>query len=279
MPFTQTIPGTSQSFEMVPIPAGKVDVQLPPKEGSEEPGAIVEVQVGPFHMGKVEVTWELYDIIVFRLDLPDQAEVGPDGVTRPTTPYIMTDRGFGHAGFPAISISHQGAESYCEWLTAITGRKYRLPTEAEWEWAARAGTARDVGRWWFGDERGSLKEHAWFLLSSREATHQVGTKLPNPWGLYDMYGNTAEWCRTSDGKHVLRGGSFLDRHTDASSFSRKVPERAWNNTDPQIPKSPWWLADGPFAGFRVVCESGPAPGGDQEPSPAAGEGGDDGEDG
>ncbi len=241
---------------MVPIPAGKVDVQLPPKEGEDE-GAIAEVDVGPFYMAKVEVTWDLYDVLVYRQDLEEDAEVGPDGVTRPTTPYIMTDRGFGHAGWPAMSLSQKGAMSYCEWLSVKTGRKYRLPTEAEWEWAARAGTARDVGRWWFGDDRKQLKEHAWYSTSSEECTHKVGTLPANPWGLHDMYGNVAEWCSTADGEHVLRGGSYDDRHTNASSYARKIPVPDWNATDPQIPKSPWWLADAPFAGFRVVCEPFP----------------------
>ncbi|MEW6074314.1 MAG: SUMF1/EgtB/PvdO family nonheme iron enzyme [Planctomycetota bacterium] len=256
-PFTQAIPGTTLSFEMVPIPGGRVDVELPPAAGTAGPGEIATVEVGPFYLGKVEVTWDLYDALVYRLDLETPAEVGPDGVTRPTTPYILTDRGFGHAGYPAISISSQGAESYCRWLSARTGRTYRLPSEAEWEWAARAGTPRATGRWWFGDEREKLKEHAWFLLSASEVTHPVGQKHPNPWGLHDVYGNVAEWCTTAEGKHVLRGGSYLDRHPDATSFARAVPVRAWNATDPQVPKSPWWLSDGPFAGFRVLCEPFP----------------------
>lgn len=249
---TQTIPDTSHSFELVPIPAGTVDMQTYTADGKE--GEIASVEVGPFFLGTLEVTWDLYDVLVFRQDLPETTDEDPDGISRPTSPYMMTDRGWGHAGFPAISISAQGAESYCKWLTAKTGRTYRLPTEAEWEHAARAGTARDHGRWFFGDKRSSLKEYAWFLLSSEKTTHPVGQKAPSPWGLFDIYGNVGEWCTSADGGHVLRGGSFLERHSGASSYSRQLPVPDWNATDPQIPKSPWWLADGPFAGFRVLCE-------------------------
>ena len=274
-PFTETIPGTTVSFTMIPIPGGVVDVEREPStqaEQRENGRELVEVEIAPFYMMSTEVPWELYDVMIFRFDLPEELRTGvedPDGITRPTHPYISTDRGFGHNGWPAISISHQGAEALCRWLTVKTGKRFRLPTEDEWEHAARAGTARSVGRWWFGDDQNQLKQQAWFRLNSSLKTHAVGQLPANPFGLFDIYGNCAEWCTTNmggasgepdgQGGYVLRGGSYLDRSKKANSFYRSVPSPAWNASDPQLPKSPWWLADGPFAGIRLVCEAPQGP--------------------
>lgn len=259
--FEQTIPGTTISFTMIPIPGGVVDVErevAAPEEGGEATKEIVEVEVAPFYMLSTEVTWDLYDVLVFRFDLPEpdrRGKADPDGISRPTNPYIATDRGYGHNGWPAISISHQGALSLCEWLTVKTGKRFRLPTEDEWEHAARAGTPRSAGRWWFGDDQEEFKQQGWFRLNSNLKTHAVGTLPANPLGLFDIYGNSSEWCTTTAGGYVMRGGSFQDRSKKANSFYRSIPHKGWNATDPQLPKSPWWLADGPFAGFRVICEA------------------------
>jgi formylglycine-generating enzyme required for sulfatase activity len=242
-PFEQPIAGTALSLRMVGVPAGAVRV--------EREGELVEpIEIGPFWMSATEIPWELYDVLVFALDRPEESR-GEDAVTRPTQPYVATDRGFGHAGWPAISISAQGAEAFCAWLAEKTGRRWRLPTEAEWVWAATAGAQT---RWPFGDDPEALVEHAWFRANAERKTHRVGTKPANAWGLHDMFGNAAEWCTTAEGGHALRGGSYQDRADDADRFARKLPSPLWNRSDPQLPKSPWWLADAPFAGFRVVCE-------------------------
>jgi formylglycine-generating enzyme required for sulfatase activity len=254
-PFTELISGTTVTFEMLPIPAGTVTI-APGADGEAEPQ---EVEVGPFWMAETETTWDLYDIFMYELDNPDR-EPSPtaDAVSRPSRPYIPPDRGFGHAGYPAISMTRMGAEEFCRWLSAKTGRRYRLPTEPEWIHAA--GPAGST--WFFGDDVAQLDEVAWHARNSRDSTHPVGEKAPNPHGLRDVYGNAGEWiaAATGDasggGRRSILGGSFLDEPADCATRSRHEQDRSWNSTDPQIPKSPWWLSDGSFVGFRVVCEVG-----------------------
>lgn len=243
-PFRQDIPGAAFDFELCPIP-GSAD-------GS----------IAPFFIGTTELTWEAFDVFIYRLD--EQAATPPpstpaptptpDAVTRPSKPYLPPDRGFGHEGFAAISMSHKTATEFCAWLSLRSGRKYRLPTEAEWEHACRAGAA---GAYCFGDDPTLLPAHAWFADNALATPHQVATRKPNAWGLFDTHGNVAEWCNAADGTPVARGGSYLDPAAALTAASRRLPDRSWNASDPQVPKSKWWLADAPFVGFRAVCESVP----------------------
>ncbi len=231
--FALLVPGCTAELAMQPIPAGG--------------------GVGAFWMSSTEITWDMYDAFVFAMERPENEPDPPDAFSRPSKPYILMDRGFGHRGYPVISVSFRGANEFCRWLSARTGRPFRLPTGAEWEHAARAGAA--------GDAPANLEEVAWFRANStaqnRPSTHPVGTKAPNAWGLHDVHGNAAEWTVGADGTGVLRGGSFRDRAADLA-FTAQVPDRPeFNATDPQIPRSVWWLADGPFAGFRVVCDPAP----------------------
>ena len=269
--FTQELAGTTLSIEMLPIP-GRIDD--PNKEFGLGPGFEIE-DFQPFYMSRLEITWDLYDVFVYGYDLPRDAErtgEQADGVTRPTRPYIAADHGFGHAGYPVISVSHRGAEAYCAWLRHKTGRNYRLPTQWEWEWAARA----EWGVTWTAGEE-ELRKYAWVRDNSRRKTHPVGELLPNAWGLHDVLGNVAEWCTKTGGSgYVLRGGSYVDRAEKVDWQAYKDPTPAWNANDPQIPKSIWWLTDGSFAGFRVVCDmegdepaSAPVePAGEPVPEPA-----------
>ncbi len=187
---------------------------------------------------------------------------GPDAVLRPTKPHIVTDRGFGHAGYPALSLSARGAQSFCEWLSAVSGRRYRLPTEAEWEAACRAnappGTAPDAV-WSCGDDPAAVPEFAWHRENSERKTHPVGSKAAGALGLQDLHGNVAEWCLAADGTAVLKGGSYRDPVKALRIDARQVPVAAWNQSDPNLPRSKWWLADAPFAGFRIVCEGAASP--------------------
>jgi len=138
---------------------------------------------------------------------------------------------------------------FCRWLAAETKKKYRLPTEAEWELACRAGAA---GPWKI--DKATLEKSAWYAGNSDKMSHPVGKKLPNKFGLYDILGNPGEWATDMAGKPVLCGGTFLDGAAGINPGTRRRWTPKWQETDPQFPKSRWWLADGKFVGFRIVCE-------------------------
>jgi formylglycine-generating enzyme required for sulfatase activity len=245
-PFEQRLSGTTVALQMVPIPAGETAV---PTGDSR-----MLVSLHPVYMSATEITWDLYDLFVYRLD-EEEGEIDPavDAVTRPSKPYIPPDRGFGHAGYPAISMSARGAQEFCAWLSVRTGRRYRLPTEAEWQHACLAGRAGPYGF----EDPGPLAEYAWFKGNAGDQTRPVGQKRANAWGLYDMHGNVAEWVIGADGKPLVRGGSYLDPSEAVTAFSRARQTPDWNASDPQFPKSSWWLADCTFVGFRIVCEMEP----------------------
>jgi hypothetical protein len=230
-PFDQSVDGTAVSFRMVPL---RLDV------ATGEAGATAETR--RLWMGEKEISWDLYDVFVFGLDEDDAS--GADAITRPSKPYVAMDRGFGHAGFPVISVSHHGASEFCRWLSAKTGRTYRLPTEAEWR-AACTQSAID---------RSNLDSVVWHRGNAKYQTHEIGSRNPDGVGLYDLWGNAAEWCTDADGNPVVMGGSYRDGPEKVGCTSRQTPSDAWNASDPQLPKSIWWLADAGFIGFRVVCE-------------------------
>ena len=235
-PSTEKISGTLVTFEMVGVPAGEIMLADPAKKG-----AMRKIKVGPFWIGKNEVTWDEYDVFVFRLDEPAGVANGSDAVAHPSKPYGAADRGFGHKGYPVINESFLGAESYCKWLSLKTGRKYRLPTEAEWEYACRAGKPEP--------DKLRLEQCAWFW---QEKTQPVGKKSPNAWGLCDTLGNCAEWTVGLDGKPAVCGGCWQDMAKDCTPTKRQRQDESWQANDPQSPKSKWWLSDGAFVGFRVL---------------------------
>jgi len=225
---TEKIPGTLVSFDMIPI--------------------TTDASVQPFWIGKTEVTWDEFDIWAFSLDLSEKDRAGGvDAESRPSHPYGAPDRGFGHQGFPAIAMTHEAAEEYCKWLSKKTGHKYRLPTEAEWLRACRAGGAD-------GFDKSKADAVAWFAENADDKTHHVATKQPNASGICDLAGNVAEWCVSADGKYVACGGSYVSSIDNIGCAARRPDNPRWKDTDPQNPKSKWWLSDGPFIGFRVVRE-------------------------
>jgi formylglycine-generating enzyme required for sulfatase activity len=280
-PYTQAIAGSKVRFDLAAIPGGTFRMGSPDNEkgrGRDE-GPQHPVKVGPFWMGRTEVTWDEYDLYrkngpASQRDNEAALEKDADAITRPSPPYADETWGFGREGYPVIGITHHAAMEYCRWLSKTTGKAYRLPTEAEWEWAARAGT---TSPWFFGDDPKKLGEYAWFAANSNESTHPVGKKKPNPWGLCDIHGNVAEWCLDHYKKdhyatfslriaarspvllptarrwsHVVRGGHWDDIAARCRSSARRGSDPAWNKRDPAKPKSMWWLADADFVGFRVV---------------------------
>lgn len=239
-PYTETIPKTVVKIQMVPIPGGTVKI------GTKA------VPVKPFYMARTETPWEAYD--AFTASGPssppyDQTDFPADAIARPSKSYILPDLGWGHNGYPVINVSFISTEMFCRWLSSVTGKKYRLPTEAEWEQACRGGA---TGPWKL--DKPTLEKTAWYAGNSGKLTHPVAKKAPNKFGLYDILGNVGEWATDPDGKPVLCGGTFLDAPAGISPTNTRRWQPSWQATDPQIPKSRWWLSDGKFVGFRVVCE-------------------------
>lgn len=287
--YTNTIPGTQVTYSMTPIPAGEFLMGSPENEAGRhaDEGPQRKVKIEPFWMGIREVTWNEYELFMyqdeerkFQKEIPTDAAVDKvsDAVARPTKPYVEMSFGMGKDDYPAISMTHHAANKFCQWLSAKTGEYYRLPTEAEWEYACRAGTTTKYS---FGDDEKLLGQYAWFEKNSDFKYQKVGRKKPNPWGLYDMHGNVAEWV--ADGyepnayagagenpfvrssaayPHVVRGGAWdiipepggkgMSSESQLRSSARVFSHKQWKQQDPQLPKSIWYLTDAQFLGFRIV---------------------------
>lgn len=270
--YEQSIPGSDVRFAMVPVPAGSFQMGSAAGQAGAEPDEQPQhkVELAAFWMGAYEVTYDEFSI--FLNDISLSQNIVTDAVTRPSSPYIDMTLGMGKAGgFPANSMQQYGAIMYCKWLYTKTGIFFRLPTEAEWEYACRAGSTTVYP---FGDNAGALGDYAWFSKNSDNKYHKVGQKKPNAWGLYDMLGNVGEWVldqyqsdyyaslsgtavqplREPSTRHprTVRGGSYRDDAQALRSADRLMSDLVWNRRDPQIPKSRWWNADAPFVGFRIV---------------------------
>jgi hypothetical protein len=190
-----------------------------------------------FWISRTEITWDVYDTFLQFINSPENLHSGVDAVTGPTPAYALVDRGYGRSGFPAISMSAKAADSFVKWLSTKTGKKYALPTIEQWKVAnVRGGTS-------------------WNKENSNKKTHPVATSEPNKLGIYDMQGNVGEWVLTKDGPRVI-GGSFRNAPEELGEKTLLTPIRGWNETDPQLPRSPWWLADADFVGMRIVTIAG-----------------------
>ena len=242
--YDEKIPNSVAKLEMLPVPGGKISLLNPKTKKMEE------VTVKPFYLAKTETTWDVFDVYYLQQDLTEAQRANKvDAASRPSFTYIPPDHGWGHVGYPAIHMSAQSVDFFVKWLSKQTGKKYRLPTEAEWEWAARAGKKEGQPL-----SKEDLEKVAWYKGNSDEKVQPVGKKQPNAWGFYDILGNTGEWCTDLEGKPVVCGGAFTDDAENISPARRAYYEKKWQETDPQIPKSKWWLSDAPFAGLRLVCE-------------------------
>ena len=282
--YVELIEHTSAKIEMIPIAGGKFSMGSPDSEAERNPdeGPVHQVEIAPFWMAKCEITWDAYDVWMSDLDVfsrevnkvkatPRDTIADEFQKSQPTKPYCDMSFGMGKRGFPAICMTQHAARTYCKWLSAKTGRYYRLPTEAEWEYACRAGTSTAYS---FGDDASQLEEHAWFADNAGEGYHEVGEKKPNPWGLQDMHGNVAEWVldqytpegypinelKTTDPllipktlyPRTVRGGGWDKTAAACRSAAREGSTEDWISQDPQFPVSIWYLTDALHVGFRVV---------------------------
>ncbi len=287
------IAGETIKFKMVPIKGG--EFKMGTDSGEKDEGPAFETKVAPFWMEEHEVTWQEYSLFAL-LYLANARKSGAvksesdrdavaDALAAPTAPYSIGTISYDKSnkeGYPASGMTRYAAQMYCKWLTATTGRYYRLPTEIEWEYACRCGTDTAYE---FGDDEADLDDYAWYLANSPDGYNKVMGKKPNSWGLYDMHGNVCEWVMDqyekkayedfAKGKvktpfvapskplaktfvakgmfgEIARGGSCAHEPKDCRSYTRIVSEKNWKEHDPQFPQSIWWMTEAPYVGFRVV---------------------------
>jgi sulfatase modifying factor 1 len=301
--YVEKIPGTSVSFEMMAIPGGMFLMGSPENEPfrDEDESPRAKVQVSPFWMGKAEVCWDECEAFIKQTGVEGRTEhqlasrnlvLNIDVITGPTPAYGNPDQGWGKGKRPAITMTHYAATKYCEWLSSVTGKKYRLPTEAEWEYAARGnldgayffkGNPKKFTqqRFWnklFGADTSVINSYVIYAENSQGMTHPPDRVQPNPFGLVNMLGNVKEFCsdwyspgiysiyanqeivvnptgEVQGKEYVIRGGSFKSDAINVRIADRDHTQSdAWMITDPQMPKSLWWYSDVVDVGFRVVCE-------------------------
>ena len=282
--YVSKIPKTGVPYDMVAIRGGEFLMGSPPDEPKrkDDEGPQVRVKVSPFWMARYETSWDQYDpfmiskrprnkdgTLLYPQHLKDPTPA--DFVSSPTSPYTEMDFNMGYEGFPAICMTHHAANKFCEWLSFQTGHFYRLPTEAEWEYACRAGTTGS-----YSCPTTELEQFA--VLDPKQIRvgyEKIGAKRPNPWGLHDMHGNVMEWCLDQYRRNaysqwegnpvvdpltrpktryprVARGGSWYDPEEELRSARRIPSSPDWQTQDPELPKSLWYLTDAHWLGFRVV---------------------------
>jgi formylglycine-generating enzyme required for sulfatase activity len=280
--------GRKISFEMVLIPGGDFLMGSPAdeKDRKEHEGPQRKVRLDPFYLCTTETTIELFmayyeETVTSKEDYmameeakknsEESDEDDVDAITGPTTVYGDMTLGYGRKN-PAMGMTWNNAMTFCKWLSKRTGKKYRLPTEAEWEYACRAGTTNVFG---FTNDPNQLVDFAWFEANADHETHEVAQKKPNAWDLYDMPGNVREWVydfysptayKETAGKtplinpkgpktgkiHVARGGDYSSPAEELRCAARAFEEKWWRSGDPQFPKSKWWLPEMDVIGFRIA---------------------------
>jgi formylglycine-generating enzyme required for sulfatase activity len=280
--YTQVITGSNQTYPMQAIPGGTYLMGSPATEKGRkaDEGPQHKVAIEPFWMGKFEITWDIYDLFTTKNIEKEMASRYPEGAdlsktdatTRPSPSYVDMSFGMGRTGYPAINMTQYAAIKFCAWLYDKTGLFYRLPTEAEWEYACRAGSATPYS---FGADPKLLGQFAVYKGNSDGGYKKIGTKKPNAFGLHDMHGNVMEWTQDQYIKdyyaqvakvgvkepyaptktlypNSVRGGSWDDDAPVLRSAARTPSDPAWKVIDPQSPKSDWWMTSASFCGFRIV---------------------------
>ena len=268
---------TGVQFDMLPVKSGSFIWK------GEQDGDTLDVTLSAFWMGKTEVTWEEYEPFM-QSEVPRQkdgqvldfmrAEIKDDLdiIARPTSPYHPMTFGMARNGHPAISMTQHAANKYCQWISFQTGHFYRLPTEAEWEYACRAGSK---AKYSWGDDPADAAQYGWFGGDAASHYQKPAQKKPNAWGFYDMHGNVIEWTldqyvpnrqtyfskkkvvnpwvkATTPYPHVAKGGYWKNSLKDALASGRQQSDEIWKKDDPQYPKSQWYTTREPYPGFRVV---------------------------
>ncbi|TWT53151.1 Serine/threonine-protein kinase pkn1 [Rubripirellula amarantea] len=291
VPYTEKIPGTDLTFEMIPVPGGSFLMGSPEDEEGrrEDEGPQVKVNVDPMWVAKTEINWAQYDEYMNLYKIFKEFESQgirsvtddnkADAITAPTELYDSTFTWeFGHEPEQAaVTMTQYSAQQFSKWLSRVTGQQYRLPTEAEWEYAARGGTQTPF---YWGDDEAAAEDHAWYFDNTPdEGQSPVGTLAENPFGLQDMLGNVFEWTvnqHTEDyseykqrepinaidvvkwpeigSECVVRGGSWESDVEDLRCAARLASDdEAWKEEDPNFPRSPWWFTSDPArgVGFRL----------------------------
>jgi formylglycine-generating enzyme required for sulfatase activity len=262
--YSVTIPNTTVTYGMAPIAAGEFPMGAAAADAQHKADELPQhrVRVDSFWMQTDEVTWDEFHLFMFARQANEKAgeDKAVDAISRPTHPYVEMSFGMGINGFPAISMTQHAANKYAEWLSAKTGEFYRLPTEAEWEYACKAG----------GNSTAPLADVAWYAADSSGKYQKVAAKKPNAWGLFDMLGNVSEWTLDQYAPYsaekrdnpwlapktpypiAVRGGSWSDAAESVTCEARTASDPAWKQQDPQLPKSIWYETDAPWLGFRLV---------------------------
>jgi formylglycine-generating enzyme required for sulfatase activity len=299
--YIEQIPGTALSFRMIAIPGGTFKMGSPENEPFHKPdeSPLHNVSLSSFFMAEIEVNWDLY--WQFYSETMSEGRTPPenvflnnsrpdaDAISGPTPPFGFPDQGWGGGDRPAITMTHYAAETFCQWLSKETGKKYRLPTEAEWEYAARGKTEtpyffdgnpksfsnQNFVRKFISPATEPISSYVVYGNTSKNRTQEPSSLKPNTFGLKNMLGNVMEYCAdkydpkaygkadknvknplvTEGDDWVVRGGNYTSDAADVRCAARDYSRHdAWLRTDPQQPKSIWWYSDIKGIGFRVVCE-------------------------